>query len=841
MKNEIIAFYKKTFGEEFVPYLYQIKVTEALLLGKNVILQVPTGAGKTWASIIPFLMAQENSNLKGGFPTKMIYSLPLRTLANSIYEDVSKICNASIQTGEYSDDKYFENDIIFSTIDQTLSNFLCFPLPLSQGQANINAGSLIGSYLVFDEFHLLDEKLSMATTIGTLKLLRNLCRCCIMTATLSDGFMDKLKNELGESFEIITLDDFKEDKSKIKSLLPIKDKKILHIQKNSITYNSIIENHKDKSIIICNRIENAQKIYSDLINAKTQSTNPFFKETEIICLHSHFFDNDRKEKEQKLKRVFGKSTPKGNTILIATQVIEAGMDISCSRMHTEISPISSFLQRAGRCARFANEEGKIFIYPILNYEEKELLNIELEKLSDEDKKEIKKLKSKYLPYEKLICEETLAELQNLDIKTLDGDIPKNLVEKIYSQKEDQIFTNMYDAKFNQEKIRSAWSDCKKNNYRDTIRDIQSVEVVIIDKNQISEIARCPFIYQSIGVFKWSLVGWLNRIVKEITFDEEDTLVWALKEKDDNFLENDENDKLELKPVPIHEFNTIPAQVYINNKYFGYDAGLGLNWKFKDNSVCTSPKKVDKKEKEVFKPLEKDTFFQHNMGLIGCFEKEFANKIDFVNAEIIKMIGKNDWTKQHIEELIKLMIVLHDYGKLNDRWQSPMRKYQAKKEGVDLADFIEILAHTDYDKSRPEDIALEKEFELWKRGSHAGVGAFVAFSILSHIFTAKREAINILSPLATAIMRHHSSLAVSFSDYIISSEYVTEFEKLYNQEIKLWIYKDSRNRLKGSKSESIEKYLVNFEGDISAIMLYFFLVRILRICDQNATKNLSYYL
>jgi CRISPR-associated endonuclease/helicase Cas3 len=52
MKNEIIAFYKKTFGVEFVPYLYQIKVAEALLLGKNIILQVPTGAGKTWASIV---------------------------------------------------------------------------------------------------------------------------------------------------------------------------------------------------------------------------------------------------------------------------------------------------------------------------------------------------------------------------------------------------------------------------------------------------------------------------------------------------------------------------------------------------------------------------------------------------------------------------------------------------------------------------------------------------------------------------------------------------------------------------------------------------------------------
>ena len=44
-----------------------------------------------------------------------------------------------------------------------MSSFLCFPLSLSHGQANINAGALVGSYLVFDEFHLLDKNRSMAT------------------------------------------------------------------------------------------------------------------------------------------------------------------------------------------------------------------------------------------------------------------------------------------------------------------------------------------------------------------------------------------------------------------------------------------------------------------------------------------------------------------------------------------------------------------------------------------------------------------------------------------------------------------------------------------------------
>lgn len=207
------TYYKRITNHS--PYMYQIKVSDLLLSGKNVILTVPTGAGKTWASVIPFLYAQQEGSFN--FPQKMIYSLPLRTLANSIYSDISESLNenkifkgmTAIHTGEYKNDEYFENDIIFSTIDQTLSNFLCFPLSLSKRQANINAGAMVGSYLVFDEFHLLDSKLSMATTIGMLKTLKNLCQFCILTATMSEKYINKLKEDINA--EVVSINDFPED------------------------------------------------------------------------------------------------------------------------------------------------------------------------------------------------------------------------------------------------------------------------------------------------------------------------------------------------------------------------------------------------------------------------------------------------------------------------------------------------------------------------------------------------------------------------------------------------------------------------------------------------------
>ena len=88
--NSYTDFYKKITG--FNPYEYQKSVAEILLNSdKNIILSVPTGAGKTWASIMPYLYARQYNY--ENFPQKLIYSLPLRTLTNSIYNDINEILN----------------------------------------------------------------------------------------------------------------------------------------------------------------------------------------------------------------------------------------------------------------------------------------------------------------------------------------------------------------------------------------------------------------------------------------------------------------------------------------------------------------------------------------------------------------------------------------------------------------------------------------------------------------------------------------------------------------------------------------------------------------------------
>jgi len=664
MKTDIKDFSQSITG--FVPYQYQLKVADLLLAGKNVILAVPTGAGKTWASIIPFLYARQNGNIN--FPQKMIYSLPLRTLANSIYSDVTETLDknhefkelASIHTGEYKNDEHFEKDIIFSTIDQTLSSFLCFPFSLSKRQANINAGALIGSYLVFDEFHLLDPKLSMATTLGTLRTLGNLCRFCIMTATLSESYINELK--VAVNADVVKIDDFPEDMVKINSLKVPEGKEVkktVTVAEGTINAETILKHHMRKTIVICNRVEKVQQLFNDITASDLTGFQNLsgLEKSNIICLHSRFFDEDRKKKEKDLKRLFGNDNDE-SAILISTQVIEAGMDISCETMHVEISPINSFLQRAGRCARWGDQFGEIYVYNILELEEREKL--EIETTEKEELAQIRAINNKYLPYDNQLCEATLEKLKTTTY--INQDISQQLVDDIITDQELNGYSLIVQGDFNRSKIQQSWETCEKNMYSQTIRDIQSIEIAIIDYEYEKGKGKTfiPYKYQTIGLYKWSFIKWAKEILAEKNFDEEDDVIFIPEKNSESaIIDFDTNDKdgFTLKAVRnIDILKKCYDIVFVDKSIFKYTHGAGLE--LGAGTSCSPLKPFDKKEKEII-IYKKDTFWQHNKAIIGCYEQIFKPKLQFVFNQLNVYWGEDiDWDK-----LIKAMICLHDYGKL----------------------------------------------------------------------------------------------------------------------------------------------------------------------------------
>src|SRR5258705_353204 len=66
--------------------------------------------------------------------------------------------------------------------------------------------------------------------------------------------------------------------------------------------------------------------------------------------------------ENRIKEQFAKGKLEGSVIAISTQAIEVGVDITSTALHTELAPANSIIQRAGRCARYGDDIGDVYIY-----------------------------------------------------------------------------------------------------------------------------------------------------------------------------------------------------------------------------------------------------------------------------------------------------------------------------------------------------------------------------------------------------------------------------------------------------------------------------------------------
>ena len=215
-----------------VPYNYQKRALKALMQGKNIILLIPTGMGKTRTASLPFF--HNKAGCYGMLPVKALYVVPMRVLATqflttcralykdelnpdqfreteAIYERLQRK-SISIQTGESPEDPQFESMITACTIDQMLSSALGIPYGLDGRKANLNVAAIASSYLILDEPHLYpvsedgrNYKGAFTTCLELLRLLNGLTRFVFMSATMSRELVKRLSTMLNA--EIIELDD----------------------------------------------------------------------------------------------------------------------------------------------------------------------------------------------------------------------------------------------------------------------------------------------------------------------------------------------------------------------------------------------------------------------------------------------------------------------------------------------------------------------------------------------------------------------------------------------------------------------------------------------------------
>lgn len=95
--------------------------------------------------------------------------------------------------------------------------------------------------------------------------------------------------------------------------------------------------------VVVNTVRQAQEVFQALE----------LPEQEKILFHARYTASDRRERAEKIIRLFGKDTKERpeRCVLVATQVVEQSLDVDFDHMVSEIAPIDLLLQRSGRLHR----------------------------------------------------------------------------------------------------------------------------------------------------------------------------------------------------------------------------------------------------------------------------------------------------------------------------------------------------------------------------------------------------------------------------------------------------------------------------------------------------------
>lgn len=190
-----------------------------------------------------------------------------------------------------------------------------------------------------------------------------------------------------------------------------------------------------RTLLICNTVDRARKIHAAICEAlkagADQQATP-----DLVLLHSRYRPPDRAREQERLKATI---SPEAGQIVVATQVVEAGVDMSSANLWTEIAPLPSIVQRLGRLNRAGefghNAESRYGWTPVAI-----VVGIPLppppSKTSNEARAaHDKETTNAYLPYDQCECEAAqtaLSSLADASPATLETQLKVDFQPPIYS-------------------------------------------------------------------------------------------------------------------------------------------------------------------------------------------------------------------------------------------------------------------------------------------------------------------------------------------------------------------------------------------------------------------------
>ena len=374
------------------------------------LISIPTGLGKTaavvlawlWNRLLRPLNPRPSTSVSAAgspaapqpslWPRRLVYCLPMRTLVEQTAESVktwlrnlrTHAGELGLGTGSLADldwltghspvilmggeppsnfglspsdlpwDVHPEKPcLLIGTQDMLLSRALNRGYGMSRYRWPMHFGLLNNDCLwVMDETQLMGVGVETSAQLDAFRLqfatAGGSCRTWWMSATLDKTRLttvDRSKSgDDGPDVELETEDlDLRTVKDRFEAKKSITPASVSLSRDTRKTYASqlarfISEHHQPDSLtlVVVNRVDRAQEVYQQLLKLKPSA--------RLSLIHARFRPGDRQQHETALHA-------EGSRIVIATQAVEAGVDVSACTLITELAPWSSMVQRCGRCNR----------------------------------------------------------------------------------------------------------------------------------------------------------------------------------------------------------------------------------------------------------------------------------------------------------------------------------------------------------------------------------------------------------------------------------------------------------------------------------------------------------
>lgn len=340
-------------------------------------IELPTGIGKTFTGVSAALKLKERINNELNFNPRIIYSLPFLTIVDQNSDTISSILNESNLKGSnfllnhnhLSDMNYKSNDLEEYNISNSkiliegwnseiiVTTFIQFFYSIisNKNKSLRKFHNITNSIILLDEIQSVPYKYWKIINLFFKKLAYEYnCWIILMTATQPYIFKENEIKSLVDNVEY-----YFNKFDRVNYNFNLDSQNFEDFKKEFV--DKISNDSKNDYLVVLNTINSSKELYEFIKDYYSVMDYDIYlddcngicyigDDIQLIYLSNNIIPKHRLEKINAIKESNRQS------IVISTQLIEAGVDIDVDIIYRDLAPLDSLVQTAGRCNRSGNKE-----------------------------------------------------------------------------------------------------------------------------------------------------------------------------------------------------------------------------------------------------------------------------------------------------------------------------------------------------------------------------------------------------------------------------------------------------------------------------------------------------